>query len=151
MRRVLALLLLLGLPFVSEAATTARIVKVLPHLLDKQGRHALSPSLYERDAYQSVLRANPELCSGLRFDVQWRGTGLSKKNLRMKVEIRAGASSLGQPVVIEQPVKPNGILGYWAAVTLDGEAYQKAGKIVAWRVTLWDGDTQLAEQKSFLW
>src|SRR5437899_2397501 len=34
-------------------AATGRIIKVLPHLLDLQGHHALSPSLYDRDAYQA--------------------------------------------------------------------------------------------------
>jgi hypothetical protein len=32
-----------------------------------------------------------------------------------------------------------------------GDEYKKLGELVAWRVTLWDGDKLLAEQKSFLW
>ena len=32
----------------------------------------MSPSLYERDAYQARLRAHPEHRYGMRFDVQWR-------------------------------------------------------------------------------
>jgi hypothetical protein len=31
-------------------AAEGRVIKVLPHLFDSQGRHSLSPSLYERDA-----------------------------------------------------------------------------------------------------
>jgi len=32
-----------------------------------------------------------------------------------------------------------------------GEEYQKFGELVAWRVTLWDGDTVIGQEKSFLW
>ena len=55
-----------GLTPESEAAS-AKIIKVLPHLLDRDGRHTLSPSLYERDAYQAILRAHPIQRSALRF------------------------------------------------------------------------------------
>ena len=48
---------------------------MLPHYLDKEGRHTLSPSLYERDAYQAILRQNPEKRGGMRFDVQWKARG----------------------------------------------------------------------------
>jgi len=36
-------------------------------------------------------------------------------------------------------------------VALTGDDYKKFGELLAWRVTVWDGTTQLAEQKSFLW
>ncbi|RME89825.1 MAG: hypothetical protein D6766_14185, partial [Verrucomicrobia bacterium] len=42
-----------------------RIAKVLPHWLDREGRHALAPSLFERDAYQHHLRTHPEERGGL--------------------------------------------------------------------------------------
>src|SRR5262249_3609247 len=51
---------------------TARLVKVLPQLTDRQGRVALSPSLYERDAYQAYLRKHQEERGGIRFQVQWK-------------------------------------------------------------------------------
>ena len=54
---------------VASQAAEGKIIKVLPHLLDKKGRHTLSPSLYERDAYQAKLRTHPEDISALRFDV----------------------------------------------------------------------------------
>jgi hypothetical protein len=34
---------------------------------------------------------------------------------------------------------------------MTGEAFQKFGELSAWRATLWDGETQLAVQESFLW
>ena len=69
-------------------AATGRIIKVLPHLLDLQGHHALSPSLYDRDAYQARLRQHPDLVSGIRFDVQWKAKGPMSAPLSVIVEMR---------------------------------------------------------------
>ena len=45
---------LLGLVLLLSAALahagSGKLLKVLPHFLDREGRHALSPSLFERDA-----------------------------------------------------------------------------------------------------
>jgi hypothetical protein len=49
---------LLASPLVAAPAKPAKIVKVLPHYVDLEGRIALAPSLFERDAYQAVLRLN---------------------------------------------------------------------------------------------
>ena len=70
--RALVISALLTLPF-AAVADGARVVKVLPHFLDLQGRHTLSPSLFERDAYQALLRKNPGQRSAVRFDVQCKG------------------------------------------------------------------------------
>ena len=43
----------------NAAHAEAKISKVLPHWLDKKGRHTLSPSLFERDAYQAQLPRQP--------------------------------------------------------------------------------------------
>jgi hypothetical protein len=137
-----------GLAFNADAAA-ARIIKVLPHLLDHEGRHTLSPSLYERDAYQAVLRKNPAQCSGLRFDVQWKAKSASGTPLKLRLEIRGNTEA--RIIVLERPVPPNHWYNRWSSLTLEGESYQKAGEVLAWRATLWDGDKLLAEQKSFLW
>lgn len=135
---------------ISAQAATAKIIKVLPHYLDLQGHHALSPSLYERDAYQSILRAAPEKCSGLRFDVQWKAR-LVTTNLLMRVEIRAARVNPLQPFTLERYVKPRSWGSRWTSLLVAGEDFRKLGSLIAWRVTLWDGDTLMAEQKSFLW
>lgn len=153
MRWLMVLMLLtgwLGFSGLAESAE-ARVVKVLPHYLDLQGRHTLSPSLYERDAYQAELRKSPDKCSGLRFDVQWKEKGYAADKLKLKVEIRASKGTESKVYVLEQAVKPKGFLGYWAAIPWTGDEYKAAGTMNAWRVTLWEGDTQIAEQKSFLW
>ena len=72
----LPLLFLLFLVFARlVSAADGKVIKVLPHLLDQAGRHSLSPSLFERDAYQAELRKHPEKVSGLRYDVRWRIRG----------------------------------------------------------------------------
>ena len=48
-------------------------------------------------------------------------------------------------------MKPGWTGSAWSALALDKETYQQLGGVAAWRVTLWDGEQMLAEQKSFLW
>lgn len=149
--KFLTLVLFLAMTL-SGVAATGKVVKVLPHFLDLQGRHALSPSLYDRDAYQAELRKHPEKRSGVRFDVQWRARSAIKgEAATLRVELRGTAKGdVPTETVLEMPVQITGT-GHWAKLTLDGEAYQKFGEITAWRVTLWAGDTMIGEQKSFLW
>jgi hypothetical protein len=130
-------------------AESARIVKVLPQFLDHKGHHALQPSLYERDAYQAHLRKHPDLISALRFEVQWKASGLS--GLTLRVETRG--SKEGQPTqaTVEVPVKRKGWLGHWTMATIGGDTYRGLGRMTAWRATLWSAGRQVAEQKSFLW
>ena len=130
---------------VAAQAGSGKVVKVLPHHLDQQGRHTLSPSLYERDVYQAYLRKHPAEISTLRFDVQWRGSG---GGLKLRVEARGRKS--GEPLVLEQAVKA-GVFSRWSEVALSKEQYQQLGEVTAWRVTLWEDGQQLAESKSFLW
>ena len=60
LRLTIALLLLVAAPLKADSPETARVIKVLHHLIDAKGRNALAPSLFERDAYQIHLRENPE-------------------------------------------------------------------------------------------
>jgi hypothetical protein len=136
----------------SAHAATGRVVKVLPHFVDRQGKIALSPSLYERDAYQAVLRQNPDQRSGLRFDVQWKAKGPVWQPLKVKLELRGIAQGdLPKRLVIEKTVEKKGWLSRWASLELTGEAYKEFGEVTAWRVTLWEGDWPLGEVRSFLW
>ena len=115
----------------SAEAATGRVIKVLPHFLDYRGRHALSPSLYERDGYQAFLRKNPTNIFGLRFDVQWRTKGSVWGAVRLKVELKGIAQgNLPKQLELER---------------------SELGEVTAWRVTLWEGGQLLGEQKSFLW
>ena len=130
-------------------AAPAKLVKVLPQRLDREGRHTLSPSLYERDAYQDHLRKHPEACSGLRFDVQWKA--LPGAVLLLRVEMRGAQGKDETKAVIEANVVKRGVFSKWSAATLWGDEFKKFGDLVAWRATLWDGSLMVAEQKSLLW
>jgi len=145
MRWLLSVMSIVLLTAAAAHAGSGKIVKVLPHYLDQQGRHTLSPSLYERDAYQAHLRKHATEVSTLRFDVQWRGSGAG---LKIRVEARGRKNTT--PLVLEQAVK-SGVFSRWNEVVLSREQYQQLGEVTAWRVTLWAGDQQLAGSASFLW
>ena len=145
-RTGLLLAIILGFACAGGAAP-ARIMKVLPHLLDRDGRYSLSPSLYERDAYQALLRKSPEKCAGIRFDVRWK----AQAGNRVKLRIDIRGSTTAEPLVLEQIVRRNHWYDRWTSLTLANESYQKVGEVIAWRATLWEGDKLLAERKSFLW
>ena len=71
---IIAVMLALAANAPGAEAVTGRIVKVLPLLLDRQGHDSLSPSLYDRDAYQARLRDHTNEISAVRFDVLWKAT-----------------------------------------------------------------------------
>ena len=151
--RWLSVFLFMGLVLGSTArAAEGRVYKVLPQFLDLQGRSSLTPSLYDRDAYQSTLRRSPAKCSGLRYVVQWKAKGASADSLKLRVELR-GMAEGAQPrqTTVEMPVHQHSWFSHWSSLVFKGEDYKAFGEVTAWRVTLWDGGQLLAEQKSFLW
>lgn len=153
MRALLILLFSLGLFTAAHAADSAagKVVKVLPLLLDQEGRAATSPSLFDRDAYQVFLRDHTNEVSALRFDVLWKAAKSAGKKLKLRTELR-GIGAGGRPVLktLETEVAP-GTFRQWTSLTLGGDDYKNFGSVVAWRVTLWNGGQLFGEQKSFLW
>lgn len=157
MKRLILLLILLGFGLAHPAARAAgtapsgRVVKVLPFFLNLRGHDSLSPSLFERDAYQFYLLQHPNEVSGVRYDVQCRVSAKNPAPLTLKVELRAMAPD-GSPrnQTLTASVKPS-FFTHWIKLPITGQAYHDLGSIVAWRATLWSGDQQLSEQKSFLW
>jgi hypothetical protein len=144
-----ALSLVLALPLGAEV--TGKIVKVLPHHLDNAGHHTLSPSPFDRDAYQFQLRNNPNLVSGVRFDIHWKAKHAKSVALRLRLELLTTTSTKSKPLVFELPVAAKSGRARWTKIPVVGQDFEQAGDIIAWRVTLWDGGAQVAEQKSFLW
>ena len=135
----------------SANAATGRVNKVLPLFLDLKGRHTLSPSLYDRDAYQAQLRANPDQRSGLRFDIYWRARAVPGTNVKLRAELRGTAKGeIPSQHKLETEIKASAT-SRWTSLSLEGEDYRKFGEVTAWRVTLWDGEQLIGEQKSFLW
>ncbi len=130
---------------------TARILKVLPEYIDEKGRNTLHPSLYERDAYQAILRKDPTKRSALRFDINWKAKAKRGEMLLLRIELRSSGREPGQPIVLERLVRPGRLFSTWSSLRLEGEDYRNFGQLIAWRVTLWQGGQLLAEQKSYLW
>lgn len=134
------------------AAAGGRVIKVLQQLTDLKGRNSLSPSLYDRDAYQAWLRQHADQVSGVRLYIQWKADRHSFAPLKLRAELRGTAE--GKPPtrrVLEKTVIPGGWFSHWTALSLSGEDYKGIGEVTAWRVTLWEGDRLLSEQQSFLW
>ena len=136
----------------SAQAAHGRVIKELPQFLDLKGRNSLSPSLYERDNYQALLRQQTNLCSGMRFYVQWKVKGQPAGPLKLRVELRGVArGDFPKQRVLEKAVVPGGRFSHWAEIDLIGEEYKDFGQVTAWRVTLWEGAGIIGEQKSYLW
>ena len=153
MRALMILLVSLGLAAAAQAAeaVTGHIVKVLPFLLDLQGRNSISPSLFDRDAYQAHLREHTNEVSAISYDVLWNATKAPDEKIKIVVELR-GLGTKGEPRL--KTLEAAGVprkFRQWTAIPLAGDDYKNFGSVVAWRVRLWNGDQMLAEQKSFLW
>ena len=129
-------------------AQSEKIIKVLPHFLDAKGRASLSPSLFDRDAYQAELRGNPTHRSGLRFDVQWKAT--YSPALVLRIEAKGAHGREPKLITLDQPVKHSNF-SQWTSVSLTGQAYTNFGELISWRARLVNGTNVVAEQKSFLW
>ena len=133
----------------SVQAAPAKLIKVLPQFLDLEGRHAVSPSLFDRDAYQARLRQRPQDRSGIQFAIQWKAP--NSMPLKLRVELRGARGAEPTTAVLEAAVEHHGLFSNWSIPKLLGEDYKKFGELAAWRVTLWNTRQQVAEQKSFLW
>lgn len=154
MRRAFMWMALAGLLAVagSASAATGRVIKVLPQFLDLKGRNSLSPSLYERDLYQSRLQQDTNLCSGMRFNVQWKAKGDASAAVKLFVELRGVAhGDFPRQLTLEKQVQPGGWFSHWTALDVVGAQYKDLGVVTAWRVTLREGTRVIGEQKSFLW
>ena len=118
--------------------------------LDLKGHDAVSPSLYDRDAYQVHLRQHTNEISAIRFDVLWKASNTGGVKLKLRVELRGvGAGGLPRQMTLGQSVTP-GFFRRWTSLVLGGADYKNFGSLVAWRATLWSDDRLLGEQKSFL-
>lgn len=146
--RIFLFLTLLSFPLLGAAAASGKIHKVLPHYLDYNGQHALSPSLYDRDAYQALLRRKPESRSGIRVDINWKGS--RSTNFTLKIELRGVKGNETTTRTLEQKVKP-GLFSKWTGIPFTGTDYKTFGELTSWRATLWDGTELVAEKRSFLW
>jgi hypothetical protein len=153
MRGFLTAWLLLGSLLAAGAADalSGHIVKVLPLFLNLKGQDAISPSLYDRDAYQIYLRIHTNEVSSVRYDVLWSTSKSGTNQLILRLELRGvGENGVPRQTTIEQTATPH-YFRHWTSLLLAGDDYKHFGEVVAWRATLWSGPQMLSEQKSFLW
>lgn len=135
----------------------ARILKVLPSLLDAEGRASLHPSLYERDAYQALLRKESAKVGGLRFDVLWKTQpSLGPRSpVVLKLELRGSSRDprgrAGEVVIVERPIPASQSGRAWSRVVLGPDEFRRVGEVSAWRATLLRDDRVVASTQSFLW
>jgi len=153
MRRLFAILIL----FASLSATImaddiqGRVLKTLPLFLDLKGRDSVSPSLFDRDAYQFYLRQHTNEISAIRYDVLWKASNAQNAKLKLRIELQGvGTNGLPRQAVLEKEVAQK-FFRSWTSFTLDGGDYKNFSAVNAWRTTLWSGDKMIGEQKSFLW
>jgi hypothetical protein len=152
MRRFCFLLTLVCLILArTVSAADGKVLKTLPQFLDTKGRASLAPSLYERDAYQARLRKHPAERAALRLAVQWKAREVDWKQMKLRAELRGVLGNSMHTTTLEIPVRKNGFFSNWSEFKIQGEDFQKFGELVAWRVTLWEGDRQLGSQQSFMW
>ncbi|MCX7887296.1 MAG: hypothetical protein N3B01_08625 [Verrucomicrobiae bacterium] len=76
------------------------------------------------------------------FYVAWRGGGITLVRFEYR-QLRVPNEVFAQAYV---PATRR-----WHVFVIGAEDLRKHGKVSAWRVTLWDGEKLLAEQKSALW
>ncbi len=111
---------------VASSADTAKIFKVLPHYLDQQGKHSLSPSLYDRDAYQAFLRDNPDKRSALRFDINWKAKRSKSEQLVLRIELRGSGRDRRIQLFWNVLCGPH-VSSAIGLPALDGEDYETMG------------------------
>ncbi|MCU0787968.1 MAG: hypothetical protein MUC91_07220 [Verrucomicrobia bacterium] len=159
MPRVLTVLCLLaaGLCTAAPAQPSAKppkgeVIKVLPQLIDLQGHTTVSPSLFDRDAYQAYLAKHPEKVSGIRYCVLWKAKEAADEQLIVRIELLGlYEEKLPRSKTLEITLDGRASLRRWTNLELTGEDYVQFGKITAWRATLWCNGEMLDEYKSFLW
>lgn len=148
---LLCLLVIFIITPASKTFAEGEIYKVLPHLLDQKGRHTVSPSLFERDAYQEFLRENPALVSGIGYDIHWKCPSGHKRDLQIILEIRGSNNYQASPTKKIIKAKAKKYFKTWSRIKLSKKEMKTIGKIVAWKVSLVEGDKTLTEHFSFLW
>jgi len=83
--------------------------------------------------------------------VQWKAKNVDWSKLKLRAEMRCLLGDDLHTVTMEEPAVKTGHFGHWSEFRIEGADYKTFGQIVAWRVTLWEGDHQISELESFLW
>lgn len=100
-----------------------------------------------RRLYGAVSLEEREARKGQYYDINWSGLSGSKP-VKVIFEYRQVISGADvKRMVKTMPPSDDGQL----EIQVTGEAYQRGGRVVAWRVTLFDGGQSVAQKQSYLW
>ena len=124
---------------------------MLPHYLDDQGRHTLSPDLFQRDAYQEYLFQNPEVVSTVRYDAFWGAFASKQGPDTVRLDLRGTRNGEPTDHSIEAAVADNRRGRKWVGVTVSPEDYAGIGRVVAWRLVASKDGQEVETARSFLW
>jgi len=99
-------------------AVKGRLIKTLPLFLDLKGRDSLSPSLYDRDAYQVYLRQHPEERSASASMYCGRAKNHRPPNSKCALKLRGiSTNSLPSQTTLEQETQPK-FFRRWTSVKI---------------------------------
>lgn len=95
----------------------------------------------------AVTQEERDLRRGNYYHVRWHGLS-GEKPVRVVFEYRQART--GAKVKRLEKVAPASTKGD-REILMKGEDYAKNGRVLAWRATLYDGETLVAKKQSYLW
>ena len=127
-------------PLVVKQFTLREVDKVWSEdaLIQGEGRKRL---------YGAVSRKEREDRKGQYYSVRWRA---SEAGEPVRVEFAYRQASTGSQVKVlqhELQAAKTGVVEF----SIAGESYRTGGRVLSWRMRLYQGEALLGEQKSFLW
>ncbi len=137
----------------AEAVSGYEITKVNHELINEKGfTHESIADFVAKAQYQQELAASKS-ASGLRFIVHWRVPSSRISNFVVKVQAR-GLDANTQREIEESvtkiyPQTPSST--GWAFLDIEGESAKRLGKLMAWKVTLFQNNNPVATRKSLMW
>ena len=95
----------------------------------------------------AVTLEEREARKGQYYDISWNGlSGLGAVRVVFEYRQVIGGADV-RKIEKTMPSSREGKL----EVRVTGDAYQKGGRVLAWRVTLFDGVKSVAQKQSYLW
>jgi hypothetical protein len=65
--------------------------------------------------------------------------------------MRGLTNNVTRTITIDKPLQKHGRFASWTEVRLEGDDFWNFGQLIAWRVSIWEGEHQLGQLQSFLW
>ena len=98
--------------------------------------------------YGSVTAKEREAKKGRYYTVSWRGLNAQKGRIRIVFEYRQGKSGANAKTLAQTFQHASRGKTEFQVI---GDAYQKGGDVIAWRMSLYEGAQLISVKKSYLW